>query len=234
MADAKINNESRQFVSFTFYKVDSEWKRLSEKEKQANGEEWTQTIKQVSDGVLLRSYSTLGMKADCDFMLWKIASNLESLNQLAIAIQKTALGKHLQTPYSYLAMTKRSTYVDQHQHEGQEGTRLTVVPGKAKYLFVYPFVKTKAWYQLSQEERQKAMNEHIETGHRYPSVKLHTTYSFGLDDQEFVVAFESDKPEDFLDLVMDLRSSKATGYTLKDTPVFTCIRQEISDILKSF
>lgn len=234
MTDAKTANERRQFVSFTFYKVDPAWRRLSEKERQANGEELTQKLKQFSDGVLLRSYSTIGMKADCDFMLWKIASDLESLNQLAVAIQKTALGKHLQIPYSYLAMTKRSIYVDQHQHEGQEGARLTVVPGKAKYLFVYPFVKTKAWYQLPREERQKAMNEHIETGHRYPSVKLNTTYSFGLDDQEFVVAFESDKPEDFLDLVMDLRSSKATGYTLKDTPIFTCIRQEILEILNSF
>ena len=67
------------------------------------------------------------------------------------------------------------------------------------------------------------MTEHIRLGHKYPSVKINTTYSFGLDDPEFVVAFESDRPADFLDLVMELRESGASSYTLKDTPIFTCV-----------
>jgi chlorite dismutase len=75
------------------------------------------------------------------------------------------------------------------------------------------------------------MNEHIEIGHKYPTVRLNTTYSFGLDDQEFVLAFESDKPSDFVDLVMELRHSEATSYTLRDTPVFTCVRRELPEVL---
>src|SRR5437588_12327609 len=75
------------------------------------------------------------------------------------------------------------------------------------------------------------MNEHIRIGITYPSVKLNTTYSFGLDDQEFVVAFESDSPSDFLDLVMKLRETKSSEYTLRDTPIFTCIAMLPSEAL---
>jgi chlorite dismutase len=82
------------------------------------------------------------------------------------------------------------------------------------------------------EERQKMMTEHIRIGHEYPRVKLNTTYSFGLDDQEFVVAFESDYPSDFLDLVQRLRESQGSAYTLRDTPIFTCIRTTIDETLQ--
>ena len=54
------------------------------------------------------------------------------------------------------------------------------------------------------------MNQHIGVGRKYPSIKLNTTYSFGLDDQEFVVSFEGDDPGDFLDLVMELRESETS------------------------
>jgi chlorite dismutase len=122
-------------------------------------------------------------------------------------------------------------YVDKHTHEGQEGTRVRLVPGMFKFLFVYPFVKSKAWYRLTKHARQGMMDEHIEIGHKYPTVRLNTTYCFGLDDQEFVVAFESDKPEHFVDLVMELRHSEATSYTVRDTPTFTCIHRELTEVL---
>ena len=69
-----------------------------------------------------------------------------------------------------------------------------MAPGEHKYLFVYPLTKVREWYGLSKDERQQAMNQHIAVGHTYSSVKLNTTYSFGLDDQEFVLAFETDEP----------------------------------------
>lgn len=107
----------------------------------------------------------------------------------------TEFGRYLSTPYSYLSMTKRSIYVREHQHPGQEGTHLRLTPGKFRYLFVYPFIKTRAWCPLSMDERQRTMNEDMEIGHKYPAVRLNTTHSFGLDHQEFVVAFESDRPK---------------------------------------
>ena len=119
-------------------------------------------------------------------------------------------------------------------HEGQEASRTRVVPGSSKYLFIYPFVKSREWYLLSKEERQKMMDDHIRIGHKYPSVKLNTTYSFGLDDQDFVVAFETDKPEDFLDLVMELRETKSSLYTIRDTPIITGIQKSLPEILAAF
>ncbi len=142
------------------------------------------------------------------------------------------MGAYLETPYSFLAMTKRSIYLVGHVHPGQTDSRGVIKPGGFKYLFVYPFVKTRAWYLLPESERQRIMQEHIRIGHEYPRVKLNTTYSFGLDDQEFVVAFESDFPEDFLDLVMRLRESESSKYTLRDTPIFTCIQTSVDEMLE--
>jgi chlorite dismutase len=129
-------------------------------------------------------------------------------------------------------MTKRSVYVGKNAR-GAHDPRLVITPDDKKYLFVYPFVKTRAWYALPLEDRKRMMNEHIRVGLTYPSVSLNTTYSFGLDDQEFVVAFETDNISDFLDLVQQLRETEASSYTLRDTPMFTCVAQPLPDILEA-
>jgi chlorite dismutase len=175
----------------------------------------------------------IGMRGDCDFMLWQVSENLDDFQEAASDVASSALGAYLETPYSYLSMTKHSMYVSEHVHSDQEGTRLTIAPGGSRYLFVYPFVKTRPWYALSQSERQRIMSAHIATGHKYPTVKLNTTYSFGLDDQEFVLAFETDFPGDFLDLVQELRETESSAYTLRDTPIFTCVSAPIRTILES-
>jgi chlorite dismutase len=164
-------------------------------------------------------------------MLWTVSDRLEDFQELTSRLYGSQMGVHLEMPHSYLAMTRRSQYVDNHTHEGQEGTRLRVQPGSTKYFFVYPFVKTRAWYLLSLEERQAIMDVHIKIGHDFPTVRINTAYSFGLDDQEFVVAFESDSPSDFLDLVMKLRETQSSIYTLRDTPIFTCISMTTAQAL---
>jgi chlorite dismutase len=113
-------------------------------------------------------------------------------------------------------------------------SRAVIKPGKYKYLFIYPFLKTREWYLLPLEQRQTMMDEHIRIGNKYPSVKLNTTYSFGIDDQEFVVAFETDQPGDFLDLVMELRESQGSRFTLRDTPIFTAVLKSQDQLLTEF
>ncbi len=228
-SDAK--DERRQYVNFVFYKVDPAWRRLPGEERKCGKIQFAEVVRRYEPEMLVVPYSLVGIRGDCDFMLWRIGYELPKFQTMTAELLATGLGQYLATPYSYLAMTKRSTYVREHHHADQEGTRLRLTPGQFRYLFVYPFVKTRAWYRLTQQARQGMMNEHIEVGHRYPTVRLNTTYSFGLDDQEFVVAFESDKPEHFLDLVMELRHAEASNYTLRDTPVFTCVHHELDRVL---
>jgi len=154
-------------------------------------------------------------------MIWRIGYTLDPIQEMAARLNRTGLGRYLEATQSFLSMTKRSMYMDKDNPEHVED-RLHIIPGKSKYLFVYPFVKTRDWYTRPVEERQEMMDEHIRVGSKYHSVRLHTTYSFGLDDQEFVVAFETDEPADFLDLVQELRESKASSFTLRDTPMYTC------------
>lgn len=221
----------RQFVNFAFYKIDPAWRRLPEDERTRGKQEFNRVIEEYEGRMLIIPYSTVGIRPDCDFMLWRVCYELELFQEMSAKLMATGVGRYLQTPYSYLSMTKRSIYVDHHEHPNQESKRLTIVPGKAKYIFVYPFLKTREWFLLTKAARQGMMDEHIEVGHRFPSVKLNTTYSFGLDDQEWVVAFETDKPEDFLDLVMALRETEGSRYTLRDTPIFTCVRRSIKEAL---
>jgi len=221
----------RQFVNFTFGKIDPAWRRLPEEERTRGKQEFIRAVEEYTGKIITIPYTLVGIRGDCDFMLWRIGYELELFQEQMSRMLSTGLGRYMTVPYSYLAMTKRSIYVDHHVHEGQESKRLQIVPGQSKYIFVYPFVKTREWYLLTKAARQGMMDEHIEIGHRYPSVKLNTTYSFGLDDQEFVVAFESNKPEDFLDLVMELRSAEGSRYTERDTPIFTCIMKSLKEMV---
>lgn len=221
----------RQHVNFKFFKVLPEWRRLSEAEKDKGRKEFEEIVKRYQSKVIVLSYSLVGIRGDVDFMLWRISERLEDFNEMSSELLGTGLGKYIQIPYSYLAVTKRSMYVDKHQHEGIESSRARVVPGNTKYLFVYPFIKQREWYLLPKEERQKAMDVHIAMGHKYPTIKINTTYSFGIDDQEFVVAFEADSAADFVDLVMELRETQASKYTVRDTPAFTCIKKPIHEVL---
>jgi chlorite dismutase len=223
MATQQPATPQRQFVKYTFLKVQPAWRGRLADERQADKDEVAGLIEEFAERLMVRTYSTVGTRGDCDLLLWTVGDRLEDIQELVSRLFGSRMGPYLEVPHSYLAMTRRSQYVEKHQHEGQEGTRLRVRPVGSRYLFVYPFVKTRAWYLLPKEERQAMMDAHIATGHRYPSVRINTGYSFGLDDQEFVVAFETDSPSDFLDLVMELREVRASEYTLRDTPIFTCV-----------
>jgi chlorite dismutase len=209
----------RQFVKYTFLKIDPAWRRLEGETRAADKLEFLAACEDFASDHLLRGFSTVGTRGDCDLMLLSQSVSLDQIHEFHVVLGQTGLMKWATTPYSYLAMTKPSEYSDE--------SRLEVRPAHAKYLFVYPFVKTREWYTRSGEERYRIMQEHIRIGREYPQIDLNTSYSFGLDDQEFVVAFETDKPADFLDLVQRLRTTESSLYTRRDTPTFTCIAASI-------
>ena len=229
---APAQADVRQLVAFHFYRVDPLWRRQSKQVKQKQANELISLVRANSKKLMVMTYSLVGLKADVDFLIWTVGSKLEDLQDFAAAIRQTEMGAYLTMPNSFLSMTKRSVYVDKLDPDHPDKRRY-ITPAKSKYFFIYPFVKTHEWYQMPFEQRQALMDEHIVVGNKYKSVKLHTTYSFGLDDQEFVVAFECDEPKDFLDLVMELRSAKQRPYTLRDTPIFTSVYKPLANILES-
>ena len=224
----------RQLVKFTFFKVAPEWRRLDPDERQRQIDELAAVVQSWEGRNLVRCYSTVGMRGDTDFMIWQVSYEIEEIQQMAGELLGTALGGYLATPYSYLSMTKSSAYVEKYAGPGEDrATRLALAPGVHKYLFVYPLTKMREWYGLPAEERQQIMNQHIAIGATYSSVKINTTYAFGLDDPEFVLAFESDQPGDFLDLVQELRASVSSAYTQTDVPVFTCVAATARGMLEA-
>jgi chlorite dismutase len=222
----------RQFLNYAFYKLDPAFRRLPLEEIQEAKTEFSKVCKQYSehgDGFILRSYSLVGIRADVDFMLWRISFDIGDFKRMQRDLNKTRLGAYLTQPHSFLSMQKRSIYVDRYNPEG-EGVHM--LPGQGNYLFVYPFIKTRAWYNLSPQARQGMMDEHIYVAAPFTGVTLNTSYSYGIDDQEFIVAFDSNYPQEFVDLVQRLRFSEASLYTLRDTPMFTCMKQEVSEIME--
>ena len=204
-----------QYVAYSFYRVDPAWRRLPVDERQAGKDAFAEVVEEYADRFEhLRTYTTTGVRPETDFFLWKITERYDALGELGAALNGTPLAGWLETPYSYLATTKASQYTS-----ARRARKIT--PHGLPYLVVYPFVKVRPWYVLPAEDQQRAMNEHMVIGREeFPGIKNHTTYSFGLDDQEFMPAFECDEPADFMHLMLRLRESEASKYTERDTPIF--------------
>lgn len=215
--------EPRDFVKYTFLHLDPAWRRTSASNRAVGRAAVVQVLEAPPEGTLVRTYSLVGTKAGTELLVWSIADRLEPIQELHARLFGTPMGGYLETSYSYLGMGRRSEYVVAHEHGG-EGASARRRPFDLPYLFVYPFVKQREWYGLPMEERRRIMGEHFRIGHRFPGVRIHTGYSFGLDDAEFILAFESGSPAEFLDLVEALRPTEASRYTQLETPIFTALR----------
>jgi len=216
-----------QYVAYTFYRVDPAWRRqMPPDARQAQKEEFAEVVDSFGERFEhLRPYTTAGVRPDTEFFLWKISDRYDALGDLGAALNATPLAGWLETPYSYLATTKASQYTSARRAR-------KIVPQGSPYLVVYPFEKVRPWYALPAEDRQRAMDEHITIGREeFPGIKNHTTYSFGIDDQEFMTAFECEEPADFMHLMLRLRDSEASAYTLRDTPIFVGRHVTVRDAL---
>jgi chlorite dismutase len=210
-----------QYLAYTFYRARPEWRQLPVEEREAGKDAFAEVIEEFASRFdALHAYSTTGVRPEVDFFFWKITSRYEDLGELGAALNATPLAGWLETPYSYLATTKASQYTS-----ARRARKIT--PFGSPYLVVYPFVKIRPWYALPESDRQRAMDEHIRIGGEHPSIHNHTTYSFGIDDQEFMTAFECDEPADFMHLMLTLRESEASRYTERDTPIFVGQLMEI-------
>jgi chlorite dismutase len=218
--------EPRNYVKYTFLKVDAAWRRRSAVERAADKAEFAAACNEFSSTHYLRVYSLVGTRGDCDLLVRAIAPSLDPIHELHVLLNQSGLMRWADVPHSYLALTKESPYSDQPDQPlaPREGA-------DSKYLIVYPMWKKREWYMLSGEERMRVMRDHIAVARRFTGIETNTAYSFGLDDQEFVVAFDADDPSEFLDLVQELRSTESSAYTASETPIFTCIRSSVERAL---
>jgi chlorite dismutase len=215
----------RHFVKFTFIKLDPAWRRRDPADRARDKQEFAAACNDFAEDHFLRAYSLVGTRGDTDLMIRVSAPTLEPIHELHVVLNQSGLMRWGEISHSYLAMTKESVYSDEPQplapRQGSD----------RKYLIVYPMWKKREWYMLAPEERMRIMRGHIETGRRYGSIEINTAYSFGIDDQEFVVSFNADDPGEFLDLVQELRSTESSAYTESETPIFTCISASVERAL---
>ncbi|TMB93071.1 MAG: chlorite dismutase family protein [Chloroflexi bacterium] len=196
----------------------AEWRRLPARERDEHKQEF---VRAAGSAGRLYAYSLVGTRADADVLLWIVADDLDEIRDLETRLAATRLWTYATRPYAYLAARRRSPYLGDHGHAASEHARPAAGPaGDMPYVVVYPMTKKRTWYGLPHEERTRIMAAHFAVGHRYPDIRIHTGYSFGIDDHEFVVAFEVPDVRRFLALVADLRETEASSYTERETPIF--------------
>jgi chlorite dismutase len=216
-----------QFVQYLFLKVDPQWRRLDASTRASGRAEFAGAVSDAAPGITTHAYSTLGLKAGAELMLWWKSGDAVRVQDTLAALLGTGLGRYCEIAHSLWGLTRPSIYTKRRTTQEQavdETTRL-------RYLVVYPFTKTIEWYLMSRDARQGMMNEHMRIGHDFDDVRQVLLYTTGLDDQEFIVAYETDHLERHQDLVIALRATEARRYTLRDTPIFTAVHRPLEEAL---
>jgi chlorite dismutase len=209
--------------------VSNEWRRLDDRQREEDKTEFASAVRSTS--VAVHAYSLVGTRADADLLLWIVADELDAIRAWETRCAATRLWTQSTRPYGYLAARRPSPYLGDHKHAGGENERPVGPVGDLPYLVVYPMTKKRSWYALPREERTRIMAAHFATGHRYPDIRIHTGYSFGIDDQEFVVAFEVADVRRFVALVSDLRDTESSAYTERETPIFVGAAMPLEEAL---
>ena len=217
----------RNFVKLTFLKLDPAWRRRAPEDRAEDKREFAAACLDFAEDGFLKTYSLVGTRGDADLMVRTVSPTLDAIHDLHVVLNQSGLMRWATIPYSYLAMTKPSPYTPP-----EEIAPLAPREGSEKrFHIVYPMWKKREWYLLPAEDRMRIMSGHIDVGRRHPTIEINTAYSYGLDDQEFLVSFDADDPGEFLDLVHELRGTESSAYTESETPIFTCISASVERAL---
>jgi chlorite dismutase len=217
-------SESR-YVHALALGLDAAWRRLPREERCQSATELAAAVSAESD-VMTFCYSMVGLQAGTDLLLWSLASSLDALEERSASVLRSGMGQWMQAKESFLGIIQPSQYVKKPSPQEQ-----SLFSGeRSHYLIVYPFTKSTDWYLLGREARQGIMNEHMRIGHDFPEVRQLLAYSFGVDDMDFLVAYETDDLPKFGELVRALRGTDSRRSTVRDTPILTGIHRPIAEI----
>jgi peroxiredoxin len=183
-------------------------------------------LKEWSDRVSVRGvYSTAGFRPDADLMMWWVAPSPDAVQDLLLALRRTALGRETELSWTFMGVVRPAEFSPDHVPAFVRGE-----PPK-RYLCVYPFVRSPEWYLLPPPERKDLLVEHGTFGREFPDVLANTTASFGIGDWEWILAFEADDLTRLVDCIRRLRDAKARRYTKEEVPFVTGIRKDVAEAL---
>ncbi|MFE9426287.1 hydrogen peroxide-dependent heme synthase [Kitasatospora sp. NPDC006697] len=179
----------------------------------------------AKDVVVRGSYDVSGLRADADLMIWWHAESSDDLQEAYNRFRRTALGRLLAPVWSNMALHRPAEFNKSHipAFLADEHAR--------EYVCVYPFVRSYEWYLLPDEERRQMLAEHGMMARGYPDVRANTVASFALGDYEWLLAFEADELHRIVDLMRDLRPSRARLHVREEVPFFTGRRKPVADLL---
>jgi chlorite dismutase len=215
------------FVQYTGFKVDPAWRRLPFAAHDDGREAFARTVEEAAPDIKTYPYSTVGLKTNCDLLLWRKGTSPITMQDMTGRLLQTGIGQYLEMTHNLYGFTRPSNYTKRPTTQEQA----IDLEDRQTYLIVYPFSKTTEWFLMSKDARQGMMNEHMRIGHDYADIRQVLLYATGLDDQEFIVAYEAEDLPRFSALVTDLRATEARRYTLRDTPILTGIRRSLREAL---
>ena len=169
------------------------------------------------------TYSTVGFRADADLMLWLVGDSPHDVQRFLVEFRRTRAGRLMDLSWTFMGVVKPAEFTPDHQPAFVKG-----VPPET-FLCVYPFVRTPEWYLLPREERGELLREHGIVGREYPQVLTNTTSGFGLGDWEWILAFEADQADTLVDVIRELRNTKARLFTKVEIPFVTGIRKPVAE-----
>jgi len=224
-----VSDTASIYVQALALELDPAWRRRSDDDRRAEATSFAELLGRQNPAPLRTFvYSSVGLEPGVDLLVWRFAPSVDALEEASAAILRTGLGLWLTVRHSLIGRIGPSQYVRKPTEQEQspfEGER-------SRYLIVYPFTKDTGWYLLPGEARQGIMNEHMRVGHQYPMVRQALAYSFGLDAQDFVVAYETDDLPAFGDLVRALRATESRRSTVSDTPILLGVYRPVEEIVR--
>jgi chlorite dismutase len=181
----------------------------------------------AKDVVVRGTYDVSGLRADADLLVWWHAPSADALQEAYARLRRTRLGAHLEPMWSNMALHRPAEFNKSHVPAFLAGE-----DAKA-WVCVYPFVRSYEWYLLPDEERRELLAEHGKMARGYADVRANTVASFALGDYEWILAFEADELHRIVDLMRELRASRARRHVREEIPFYTGRRRTLAEILTS-
>lgn len=212
------------YHNYIFFTIDPTFQDISDAIRAKYKKEFLREL--TSDKhIVSNTYATLGLKTNTNILIWFQADSIDIIQSHLNRLMHTHLGRYLRMVHTLFGMTRPT------QYSRSSTVHLDTNRKGGAYLVIYPFTKTKEWHMLDLEKRKQLMSGHMAIGRAYPQISQLLLYSYGVDDSEFIVSYEMDDLPAFQSLVMELRADSVRMYTLKDTPIFTCIHKTQEEVL---